>query len=42
MNRKINLVTRKSFSFRSFDVLKIALFHTMRDLPEREFTHKFC
>ena len=42
MNRKINLVTRKSFGFRSFDVLKIALFHTMGDLPEPEFTHQFC
>ena len=42
MNRKINLVTRKSFGFRSFDVLTIALFHTMGDLPEPEFTHRFC
>lgn len=42
MNRKINLVTRKSFGFRSFDVMKIALFHTMGDLPEPEFTHRFC
>jgi transposase len=42
MNRKINLVTRKSFGFRSFDVLEIALFHTMGDLPEPEFTHRFC
>ena len=38
LNRKINLVTRKSFGFRSFRVLKIALFHTMGDLPEPEFT----
>ena len=42
LNRKINLVTRKSYGFRSFDVLKIALFHTMGDLPEPEFTHRFC
>ncbi len=42
MNRKINLVTRKAFGFRSFKVLKIALFHTMGDLPEPEFTHRFC
>ena len=42
MNRKINLVTRKSFGFRSFEVLKIALFHTMGELPEPEFTHRFC
>ena len=42
LNRKINLVTRKAYGFRSYEVLKIALFHTMGDLPEPEFTHKFC
>jgi len=42
MNRKINLVTRKSFGFRSFDVLTIALFHNMGELPEPNFTHRFC
>lgn len=42
MNRKINLVTRKSFGFRSYDVLKIALFHNMGELPEPDFTHRFC
>ena len=42
MNRKVNLVTRRSFGFRSYEVLKIALFHTMGGLPEPEFTHRFC
>ncbi len=42
LNRKINLVTRKAFGFRSYEVLKIALFHTMSELPEPEFAHKFC
>ena len=42
LNRKINLVTRKSFGFRSYDVLKIALFHNMGELPEPDFTHRFC
>ena len=42
MNRKINLVTRKSYGFRSYDVLKIALFHNMGELPEPDFTHRFC
>jgi transposase len=42
LNRKINLVTRKAFGFRSYETLKIALFHTMGELPEPEFTHKFC
>ena|GEM_PF-1839812 len=42
LNRKINLVIRKSYGFRSLEVLKIALFHTMGQLPEPEFTHRFC
>jgi transposase len=42
LNRKVNLVTRKGFGFRSYEVLKIALYHTMGDLPEPEFTHRFC
>ncbi len=42
LNRKINLVTRKAYGYRSYDVLKIALFHTMGSLPEPEMTHRFC
>lgn len=42
LNRKVNLVTRRAFGFRSYEVLKIALFHTMGDLPEPESTHRFC
>lgn len=41
MNRNVNLVTRKAFGFRSYDVLKIALFHSMGGLPEPESTHRF-
>lgn len=41
LNRKINLITRKSYGFKSFEVMKIALFHTMGGLPEPVFTHKF-
>jgi len=41
LNRKVNLVTRKSFGFRSYEVLEIALFLTMGELPEPEFTHRF-
>lgn len=39
LNRKINLVTIKSY--RNDDVLKIALFLTMGELPEPEFSHRF-
>ncbi|QBG48461.1 hypothetical protein EGM51_14035 [Verrucomicrobia bacterium S94] len=42
LNRKVNLVTRKAFGFRSYEVLEIALFHTMGELPEPELTHRFC
>ncbi len=42
LNRKVNLVTRKAFGFRSYEVLKIALFHTMGCLPEPESIHRFC
>jgi transposase len=41
LNRKVNLVTRKSYGFRSYEVLKIALFHTTGDLPEPALKHKF-
>jgi len=42
MNRNVNLVTRKAFGFRSYEVLKIALFHTMGHLPEPKSAHRFC
>lgn len=42
LNRKINLVTRKAYGYKSYDVLKIALFHTMGGLPEPKMTHRFC
>ncbi len=42
LNRKINLVTRKSYGFRSFEVRKVALFHTMGKLPEPILLHRFC
>ena len=42
LNRKINLVTRKSYGFKNYKVLEIALFHTMGSLPEPESPHRFC
>ena len=41
MNRKINLITRKAYGYRSYEVLKIALFHALGHLTEPEFTHRF-
>lgn len=42
MNNKARVVTRRSYGFRRFPVLKVALFHTLGKLPEPEFTHRFC
>ena len=41
MNRKINLVTRKAYGFRTQQVLQIALFHALGHLPQPETTHRF-
>jgi hypothetical protein len=32
----------KPYVFRTENALRIALFHTMGDLPEPELTHRFC
>ena len=42
LNLKVNLTMRKAFGFKSFDVLETALYHQLGDLPEPEFTHRFC
>lgn len=41
MNRKVNLITRKAYGYRTFEVLQVALFHTLGHLPEPEMTHEF-
>jgi transposase len=41
LNLRVNLCMRKAYGYRSFDLLKISLFHTLGDLPEPKFTHKF-
>ena len=41
MNRKVNLITRKAYGYRSYEVLKIALFHALGGLPEPDMTHEF-
>jgi len=42
LNRRIDLGIRKAYGYRSFHLLKISLFHTLGELPEPEFTHRFC
>lgn len=41
-NHKAKLTFRKAHGFRSFPVAEAALYHTLGDLPEPEFIHKFC
>ena len=42
LNNKVKLTTRKSYGFRTFEAVEIALYHTLGNLPEPEFTHEFC
>jgi transposase len=43
LNNKIRVVTRRSYGFRTYKAMEIALYHTLGRLPEpNEFTHKFC
>jgi len=41
-NNKAKVTTKRSYGFRSYDLLKIALYHALGDLPTPEFTHRFC
>ena len=41
-NNKAKLTTRKSYGFRVFGVIQIALYHALGNLPEPENTHRFC
>ena len=42
LNNKIRVVTRRSYGFRTYDAMEIALYHTLGRLPEPESTHRFC
>jgi len=41
LNNKVKLTTRKAYGFRTFDAVKLALYHNLGALPEPEFTHRF-
>jgi transposase len=41
-NNRLKLTTRKSYGFRTFKAVEIALYHTLGALPEPEWTHRFC
>jgi transposase len=42
LNNKIRVVTRRSYGFRTFKAMEIALYHNLGRLPEPESTHRFC
>lgn len=42
LNNKIRVVTRRSYGFRTFKAMELALYHTLGRLPEPETTHRFC
>jgi transposase len=41
-NNKAKVTTKKAYGFKSFEVIKLALYHTLGKLPEPTVTHKFC
>jgi len=42
LNNKAKVTIRKSYGFRTYKVIEIALYHTLGELPEPKFTHEFC
>jgi transposase len=42
LNNKIRVMTRRSYGFRTYEAMEIALYHTLGRLPEPESTHRFC
>jgi transposase len=42
LNNKIRVVTRRSYGFRTYNAMEIALYHSLGRLPEPESTHRFC
>lgn len=42
LNNKIRVVTRRSYGFRTYQAMEIALYHNLGRLPEPDSTHRFC
>ena len=42
LNNKIRVVTRRSYGFRTYKAMELALYHTLGRLPEPESAHRFC
>ena len=41
LNNKAKVTTKRAYGFSTFRMLEIALYHTLADLPEPKFAHKF-
>ena len=41
-NNKAKLTLRKSYGFREFETIELALYHQLGKLPEPESAHRFC
>lgn len=41
LNSRVNLVTRKSYGFKSYENLRYALFLNLGRLPDPEYAHRF-
>ena len=41
LNNKVKVVTKKSYGFREYSCLEIALYHQLGKLPEPLVTHRF-
>jgi transposase len=42
LNNKIRVVTRRSYGFRTYPAMELALYHSLGRLPEPRLTHTFC
>jgi transposase len=42
LNNKTRVITRRSFGFRTFKAMQMALYHTLGRLPEPETARRFC
>jgi len=41
LNNKANVTMRRSYGFRIFHILELALYHSLAKLPEPDLTHEF-
>ncbi len=41
LNNKANVTMRKSYGFRTFQILELSLYHTLGKLPEPQLAHRF-